>query len=241
LIEERLEMRFRWLLSSVLVVSAFAVMAACGGDDGEPMDEEARGLLEQAVLTVDDLPAGLQRASASFSTNKDVAEAQLNPGEELAKLERWGRRLGYDVAFELLPDAPPDLLIRGVQSTASLYDTSQGASESFADGVSSARAMDWEAGYPELTQLEVTEIDRPDIGDGVFWMRASGFQSLQQGEALLVDDQVALRVGSVRAFLRVVTVFEGGTDRTVYMDEVEQWARLVSERIAEVLGADAEA
>lgn len=232
-------MRFLWLLPLLLVVSAFAVMAACNGDDGEPVDEEARGLLEQVVLTTDDLPHGLQRASASFATNKDVAEAQVNPDKELAKLERWGRRLGYDVAFEPSPEIPPDLPIRGVQSTASLYDTNQGASESFADGVSSARAMDWEATYPDLSQLEATEIDRPDIGDAVFWMRASGFQSGEQGELLLVDDQVALRVGRVRAFLRVVTLFRGETDRTVYMDQVEQWARLVSERIAKVVGADA--
>jgi len=37
-----------------------------------------------------------------------------------------------------------------------------------------------------------------------------------------------------------VTLFTDETDRTVYMDQIEQWARLVSERIAEVLGADAE-
>lgn len=229
-------MRLRWLVGLVLAVLTVAMQAGCG--DGESLDEETRELLEQIVIRAEDLPSGLERASAFFSTNEEVAEAQSSSAEELAKLEEWGRRLGYDVSFALAPDPPPDLVIRGLQSTASLYDAEQGASASFAAGVSSARDSDWEARYSGLSELEVTEIERPDIADELLWVRASGFEGEEAG-ALLVDDQVALRVGRVRAFLRVVMLFEGEVDRSIYMDQVAGWAHLMSGRISEALATSA--
>ena len=111
----------------------------------------------------------------------------------------------------------------------SLYRTPEGASDSFAEGVRTARDTDWPPLYPGVQELEVAEIERPGIGDEAIWFRISGFDD---GEALVVDDQVAFRVGSVRSFLRVVTVVDAGTGRDAYLDQVEAWARLVAERIA---------
>jgi hypothetical protein len=98
-----------------------------------------------------------------------------------------------------------------------------------------AADTDWEALNPGLNDLEVVEMDAvADIGDGTFWVRVSGFAP--EG-GLLVDDQVAIRVDSVRAFLRVVAIFPGETERSIYSDEVERWARLLSERIIDTLAS----
>lgn len=232
-------MRSHWLLALACAGLIIGIVAAACGGGGEPKDdEEAQGLLEQMVLTVEDLPAGLQRVSAAFSTNEELAKGQASPKEEQARIEAWGRRLGYDVAFVPSADTPPDLPVRFVQVAASLYDTPEGAGASFADAVSAARATDWKKTYTALTDVEATEVNRPGVEGERFWMRVSGLES-QEPPALLVDDQVVFRVGSVRAYLRVGSVFANGADRTVYMEQVEQWVRLLSQRIADVLAGRA--
>src|SRR3990170_4476351 len=122
-------MRFRSSLggAGLLVAAALLalplVAAACGGgSDGEGADSELRQMLQRMVLRVEDVPQGMQRASAFFTTNEEVAEAQADPQAELAKLERWGRRLGYDVTFAPGPEAPTEEPVRQVQNTVSLYD-----------------------------------------------------------------------------------------------------------------------
>lgn len=224
-------MVLRWLLSFVLLGLLAVSAVACGG--GASQEETARGLLERMVLTAEDLPAGVQRVSVSFSRNDEVAQISLNPEAELAKLEEWGRILGYEVAFVPGPDAAPDLPIRFVQVAVSLYESPEGAAASFDDTVSQARDVDWATSYPDLTEAEAGEVDRGDIAEDVYWVRVSGFTSPERS-SLMLDDKVVLRVGRVRAFLRVVAEVRGATDRTVYMNRVEHWARLLSERIAQV-------
>jgi hypothetical protein len=233
----------RAVAATIMAAGALMVMlaAACGDGGAEPaptINQEEQALLEQMVLQLGDLPQGLQRVTASFSTNTDVAEAQLNPEEQLEKLQRWGRRLGYDVSFEPTVEAPPDLPVRGLQNTVSLYAAAQGAGDSFAAGIESARNTDWPALYPGLAELEVNELQeqRPDLADEALWVRISGFQERDgEQQALVIDDQVALRVGQVRTFLRVVTLFESGASRDAYTDQVESWAALVRDRIRAAL------
>lgn len=228
------------MLSGLLAAAVVAVAAwACGGDGGVDgsgdIDPEAQALLPQMVLTEEDLPAGVQQVSASFSTNQDVANAVIDSEAELAKLEGWGRVLGHDTQFEPGPEAPVDSEVQGVQSTVSLYATPEGARDSFADAASSARAMDWSARYPGVLDLEVEEIERSDLADERVWFRISGFD--ENSGRLVIDDQVAIRVGSVRGFVRVVAVFDPTMPRDAYLDQVETWARLVADRTEAALAA----
>lgn len=226
-------------LRALAVAILFAVLAgaACdgdgGGDQGD-IDPELQALLEGLVLTVEDLPEGLEQAGLSFSTNLGLADAAADSQAELAKLERLGRRLGIDVNFTPTGAVSANFPVRGgIQNTVSLYTTPDGASESFREGAQSARQTDWPSLYPELRDVAVEEVDR-QLGDESVWFRITG---LDQSGGLVIDDQVAMRAGLARSFLRVVSTFDEGTGRDAYVDQVEAWARLVADRIARELGS----
>lgn len=221
-----------------LVALTFVVLLAlaCGGGDGEDgdangseIDPEAQALLEKMVLQEGDLPDGLAQVSTSFSTNADLAG---DSEEELEKLEGWGRQLAYDLQFAPGPDAPVGLEIQGVQNTVSLYRMAQGASDSFADGVMTGRDADWQAIYPDVREVEVEEIELSGLGDESVWFHVTG---VDPSDRLFVDDQLVLRAGSVRSFLRVVAVFDSEAGRDAHMDQVEVWARLVVGRVEAAL------
>lgn len=214
----------------VLCALAFVASGCGGGDDTNENPSEFEELLPQVVLAEEDLTTGVQQVSAFFSTNQDVADAVIDTEGELAKLEGWGRVLGYDAQFEPGPEAPVDTEVQGVQSTASVYATTQGAADSFAEAVSDARDTAWEERYPGVADLEVEEVDRSDLADEYVWFRISGLD--ENSGKLVIDDQVAFRVSSVRGFLRVVTVFDASEPRDVYQDEVAEWVRLLAARIA---------
>lgn len=226
---------------AALLVVALALAAlgwACGGGgsrDNAAADPQAKELLYQMVLTEKDVPAGVQQVSASFSTNQDIADAVVDPDAELAKLRQWGRRLGYDVQLEPGPEAPVDIPLQAIQSTASLYETVQGASASFADAASSARATNWQSLYPGVNDLEVKETKKPELFDDGVWFRITGID--QNSGKLVIDDQVAFRVSSARGFLRVVTLFDPKMPRDSYMDEVTAWIRLLTDRTNSALAA----
>lgn len=205
--------------------------------DGEVNDDEVsevHTLLSRMVLTEEDLPAELQQGSVFYSTNEEVAGSGSLAEARLAELEGWGRLLGYDIEFVPSPDAPSDAVIKGMQNAVSLYASAEGASDSFADGMADARASDWAASYPDLAELEVEEVDRASLGDEAVWFRISGISGTGK---LLVDDQVAIRVGPARSFLRVVMVFDGGMTRETYLDEVEAWAKLLVARIEAIIAS----
>ena len=219
---------------------AVLLALACGGGDGggdgggedangSVADPAAQALLEKMVLGEDDLPEGLAQLSGSFSTNEDLAG---DSEAELAKLEGWGRRLAYDLQFVPGPEASIDLEVQGVQNTVSLYRTAQGASDSFAEGVMTGRATDWPAAYPDVREVEAEEIQPPGLGDENVWFRITGLDSSGR---FFVDDQLVLRVGSVRSFLRVVAVFDSEAGRDAHQDQVEAWARLVAGRVVAAL------
>lgn len=220
-------------MGALLVLGALAFAASgCGdGDDAEEIVSEFEELLPQVVLEEEDFTTGVQQVSSFFSTNQDVADTAIDAEGELAKLERWGRVLGYDTQFAPGPEAPVGIEIQGVQSTASVYATTQGAADSFAEAVSDARDTAWAERYPGVADLEVEEVERPDLADEYVWFRISGMD--ENSGKLVIDDQVAFRVGSVRGFLRVVTVFDPSEPRDVYQDEVAEWVRLLAARIAD--------
>ena len=222
----------RILAAGGVLLAACLLATACGGGKDEGKKDDIPLLLQGMVLTSADLPQGLQQASASFSTNKDVADASLDSEATLAKLEARGRQLGYDVQFEPGADAPAALVVKGMQNTASLYKTVAGASEALAEGVNGARSADRKTIYPDESDVKVDELTLPSGADEGTWFRISGVDASGN---LIIDDQVAFRVDAVRSFVRVLTAFAGGQDRNGYRDEVARWVSVVAKRIKDAL------
>lgn len=229
-----MKMRRFWVVALPVLALLSIVAAGCsggGGQEGE-IDLADRALLERMVLTAEDLDNGMQQVSAALSTNKDVAGSLPESEEQLEQLEQWGRKLGYDVEFQPTEASPPDLPVQGMQNTASLYETAGGAADSMAEGVVKARQTDWDALYPGLSEFNVDERSF-DLGDETLWFRISGIE--QPGGRLILDDQVVVRVGRVRSFLRVVSVHPPGSDREIYADQVGAWAQVLVQRIQDAL------
>src|SRR3972149_5784266 len=98
-----LRMRRSWFTSGCAVLLLASALAACGGSDEpeqsggtataspDPRSPE-QALLEQMVLTADDLPAGMPRLNAAFNTNEEAAPGAQGPSAELSRLQAWGRR-----------------------------------------------------------------------------------------------------------------------------------------------------
>jgi len=188
-------------------------------------------LLEQVVLRAEDLPAGLVQVNASTSTNEDIAAGEDDPEQELARLESMGRLLGYEVNFVPGPESPPERGMLAATSAASLYLTPQGASESFADDAQKARDADWLATYPDLTDPEVREVERPELADEVVWIRITGLQDGGDGPLFKIEDFVVLRRGRLRGYLRVVSLVEASAGRDASLQDVEDLAALQVQRI----------
>lgn len=218
--------------AGVALLAACLLATACGGGGDDDKKDDIRALLQSMALAPAVLPEGLQQASVSVSTNQDVADASLDPEATLAKLEGYGRRLGYDVQFEPGQDAPSTLAVQGMQNTVSLYKTAAGAGEALAEGLSGARATDWPAVNPDQTGVEMEELPLPSEVDEGGWFRISG---TDDSGNLIIDDQIAFRVDTVRGFVRAVTVFPGSEDRDSYRDEVEGWVTTAANRIRDAL------
>ncbi len=222
-----------WILAiGGALLAACLLATACRGGEDEGNKDDIQALLQGMVLAPVDLPQGLQLASASVSTNEDVADASLDPEATLTKLEARGRQLGYDVQFEPGQDAPATLAVQGMQNTASLYKTAAGASEALAEGLSGARETDWKAVNPDQSDVNVEEVPLPSAADEGGWFRISGIDASGN---LIIDDQVAFRVDTVRGFVRVLTAFPEGQDRNSYRDEVAHWVAAVATRIRDAL------
>ena len=237
----------QWSRSALAAVAvAAALVAACGDSQDEtsgtttptamptaaPSPEQQ--LLEQVVLRTEDLPPGLVQVDAGISTNEEVAAGEEDPEQELARLESLGRLLGYEVNFVPGSESPPERRIFAVTSTASLYRTPQGASGSFADDAQAAREADWPAAYPDLADIEVREVERPELADEVYWIRITG---LQDGEdsRMFIEDFVVLRRSRVRCFVRAVSLVEVAAGRDALLQDVADLAALQIQRIDDAL------
>lgn len=226
------------------------LVAACGGDDssgsGTPTGTDNGGIatlsglqgqLAAVLLQQAEVPDGLEGSAPDFSTNEDLAGPNQ---QELQRLVEQGRQLGADVQFIPTSRMDPNSPLRGgIGSSASVYTNTLGASESFQDTVAQARSNNWEANYPAILGVQVTEIQRP-IGDESIWLRIAGKDCTPapasgvsapvcngpQHEVII--DNVVFRVGRVRAYLQVSTLFPMDTATAdIYQDEVSTWAEAV--------------
>jgi hypothetical protein len=237
------------------VAAILLVAAGCGGDNGAngtttPTGSVAgiatlsglQAQLASVLLQQADVPPGLDASAPSFSTNQDVAGSNV---QALQTMLDQGRQLGVDSQFiptdRLDPNSP---LKGGIQSSASVYIDTLGASRSFQDTAAQARANNWQANYPDLLDLTVTEVPR-SFGDDSLWLRIEGKEQCQSlespspgvappascsGQQLVVLDNVILRAGRTRAFLQVVTLFPLGSPPEVFEDQTQQWAQTVAQR-----------
>jgi len=221
----------RWWLLAGALAGALLVTAACnGGGDGPPKD--TKELLRLIVLRLEDLPEGYTGGEGTYATNEDVA---LGDEEKLAELEAQGRLLGFGVDFARGDVSAEDAPLFGVESSANLYESADGASDSFDLAVKEARETDWEAqlGFGE-TQTQ--EIDR-SLADATFWLRVAGVAEIGDPptSVLVMDDHILIRQGRARAYLRVSSAIEGSSDRNALIEEVAKLAELEARRMKDAL------
>jgi len=209
------------LVALGLLLSLVVLAVACNGKSDD-MDAQ-KLLLERMILQPEDIAPDLERVTAAFSTNQDLADATIDPEKELSKLEGYERQLGYEVTYQPRTDAPSSTTVRAVSDTTSLYREAEGASASFEEAVETARTTDWLASHSDLVDVEVQEIELAGIGDEAMWTRVSGFQS-EDRSGLVLDDFVLLRRDTVRAFLRVVHLVDGSAGNDASIEDVRGWA-----------------
>ncbi len=209
----------------------------CGAPDAPPDEtanpQDIEAQLAAAVLREGDLPDELQRSSLIFSTNEELSQGAPDEAAELARLEELGRQLGVEVAFVPLDPGTVSSPVRGgIQNSVSAYLAAEGAGRSLQEGVAEARQNDWESLYGDLTEISVEELPR-DVGDESVWFRVIG---RDQGDRLVVDDQVVFRVGRARVFLRVISAFADRGPADQFAGEVEECAAIVVGRARSVFG-----
>ncbi|MEX2391890.1 MAG: hypothetical protein WD904_09905 [Dehalococcoidia bacterium] len=226
----------RWIPCLVTLLCLFVVALACNGDDGDDTAdrEEQRALLEAIILTETDVPETMFEVSHAFSTNEQAAEGAEDPAAELEQFETWGRQLGLSASYVLSPGSGAATFL-GVQSDANVYDDDQGCHRSYEHDVSAAREADWTTAFSQITDVEVTELDASNIGDEAYWLRVTG-TTIDAPKSLMAIDQVVIRVGRVRAFLRADSRYPVDAVRDASQGQVETWAQLVENRIRQGLG-----
>ncbi len=219
-----------WWYLLPMLVGLLLAFGACGDGDSGVLDPSEQ--LPQMVLGIDDLPEGYIEDDALFSSNEDVA---LGDDEKLAKLAEQGRILGYSVSF-IRGDVPvTEAPFFGVESAASLYEAEGGASDSYAAAVEEARATDWEAilGFGDTATEEVERT----LADETVWIRVTGVVELGEDATpvLVIDDQILIRQGRARGFLRVSTALEGSSDRSAFIEEIAALAEQLVRRMSDAL------
>jgi hypothetical protein len=222
---------------TVLVAFLLAAVVACGGDGGEgevtatPGDGGVEGQLRQMVLQLEDLPTGVIRAEERFVTNDESAAASEDQAGRLAKLEEWGRILGYDVTYQANPEVMEQVGLMLANSTASLYDSDEGATSSFADAVETAHTTDWADLWGGAQEVESEELPSPEWVDEMLWLRITGKAELEEGEEeTLANDFVLFRQGPARGTLMVAWIMGRGSGNITV-----QLAQAQAERLAEAL------
>jgi hypothetical protein len=231
-------------LAVIVVTVAILVLGPFSGSSGDGNGDESalQKTLRKMVLQPGDVPEGFVSGDGAFITNDDAAESSTDPEARKALLERWGRLMGYEIAYEPGSADAGDLPVQGVNASATLFETEEGAGESFADAVKTAEETDWAAKYAGLREFQQEEIDAEDIAEEIVWLRLSGFQPATVGpNALVTDDLIFFRIGTERGFLLVRASSAETQDRAHVHPTVESWLRtLVGNVRAALPGSGAE-
>lgn len=241
----------RLVVSALIVLVAFLLIAVVACDDegeGEvtptptstptsvptptAIPPEVKDQLQRLVLQLEDLPSGVVAAEELFVTNEESAAGSDDPEGRLAMLEEWGRILGYDVTYQANPEVMQQVGLLLVNSTASLYDSEEGAIASFADAVQTARTTDWAALFGGAQEVEVEELTSPGWVDEMLWLRiaAKGEVGEQPQEETLANEVVIFRQGRARAYLSVAWVMGRAS-----IDFVEQLTEAQAQRLKDAL------
>ena len=234
-----------WLAAGVTALAAIVVAVAIlvldpfsGGSsgDGSASESSLQKTLRKMVLQPGDVPEGFVSGDEAFITNDAAAESSTDPVARKALLESWGRLLGYESTYKPASADASDLPVQGVNVSSSLYDTAQGAGESFADAVKTAEETDWAANYAGLTEFREEEIEAEGLADEIVWLRLSGFQPGTGGaDALVTDDLIFFRIDTERGFLRVLASATKTQDRAHLQDTVESWLRTLVRNVNDAL------
>jgi hypothetical protein len=238
-----------WLAAGVVALAAIVATVAIlvldpfswSSGDGNAGESSLQETLRKMVLQPGDVPDGLVSGDDAFITNGDAAADSADPEERMRLLQSWGRLLGYEIAYEPATGTPTALPVQGVNVSASLYETAEGAGESFADAVKTAEEADWAANYAGLKEFEQERINADGLADEIVWLRLSGIQPGTSGaDALVTDDLIFFRIGTERGFLRVLASSAETQDRANLHSKVESWLRTLVQKVKDALADSAD-
>ena len=238
-----------WLAAGVVALAAIVTTVAIlvldpfswSSGDGNAGESSLQETLRKMVLQPGDVPEGLVSGDDAFITNGDAAADSADPEERKRLLQSWGRLLGYEIAYEPATGTPTALPVQGVNVSASLYETAEGAGESFADAVKTAEEADWAANYAGLKEFEQERIKADGLADEIVWLRLSGIQPGTSGaDALVTDDLIFFRIGTERGFLRVLASSAETQDRANLHSKVESWLRTLVQKVKDALADSAD-
>ena len=221
---------------TVLAALLLATAMGCGGDEGEgevtPTPPEVEEQLQRMVVQLEDLPSGVVLAEERFVTNEESAAGSADREGRLAMLEEWGRILGYDVTYPANEEVMEQVGLILVNSTASLYDSEEGARASFADAVQTARTTDWAALFDGAWGVEEEAMASPPLVDEMLWLRITAKAALGEGteEQEFANDIAIFRQGRARGSLMVAWVMDRGNS-----DFMQQLARAQAEHLKNAL------
>lgn len=226
--------KLRLVIGGLTALTAFLLVTAlaCDGGEGEvtptPDTANVQEQLRQMVLALEDLPSGVIRAEEYFVTNDQSAAESDDPEGRRARLEEWGRILGYDVTYQANPEVMEQVGLLLVNSTASLYESEEGAEASFADAVQTANTTDWAALFGGAWEVEEEAMASPPPVDEVLWLRITARGQVGAGveEETLANDIAIFRQGRARAYLMVTWVMERGSS-----DFMQELARTQAQRL----------
>jgi hypothetical protein len=223
-------------LAAIVATAAILVLDPFSSGDGDAGESSLQKTLRRMVLQPGDVPEGLVSGDDAFITNGDAAADSADPEERKSLLQRWGRLLGYEVTYQPTAGTPGDLPVQGVSVSAALFETEEGAGESFADAVKTAEETDWAANYAGLTEFQQERISAEGLADEIVWLRLSGFQPGTGGaDALVSDDLIFFRIGSERGFLLVRASSAETQDRAHLHGKVESWLRTLVQNVKDAL------
>jgi hypothetical protein len=226
----------------LLVAAALLLLVAgCGGgENGEvtpsatvtatPDFSAAEARLREMVLQQEDLLEGFGRGEEDFVTNEEASANSPDPAGQLAKLNEWGRVLGMEVIFEPEADVARDSGIYLVDSTASIYESAEGAGAAFGEEAEIARSADWATLFGAVLEVEVEERRVAPLTEEMLWLRITGRAELEEGvEQVLATDLVLFRQGILRGGVMI-----GSLESPASTEAIDEMVRAQAERLIEV-------